>query len=94
MGFRECKYCGRLFSFVSKDIIEVVHSNMEIEKCVKCPQCHEEIKILSDAECEVGGMLKTCGTCKHDDRSATDSDSPCYLCQRNAYDNRPDKWEG
>lgn len=49
----------------------------------------------SNMKCNcVSEILKTCGNCVHDEKPATDIDSPCYLCQRNLYDNRIDKWEG
>lgn len=48
----------------------------------------------SEERCNcVDEILKTCGNCIYDDKPATDIDSPCYLCQRNSYDNRIDKWE-
>lgn len=43
--------------------------------------------------CDIGDDKKRCGNCKHDEESPTDEDSYCYMCQRNIYDNRIDKWE-
>lgn len=67
-----------------------------VEEIIKklAPSPHiNNIKYPFVCRCDIERDTKRCGNCKYEMESATDEDSVCYLCQRNAYDNRADNWK-